>query len=799
MLERHVPSIAVDAQYLIAGLLLTLTLQYLFVWPRRRPSSAPRLLGVSCASLTFALLCNVWLFKAPANQVDIALAVRSAATMASLVLLVPTTASLAGQRWSRWGVGAFSALCVTRLVLLSSTHLIYAHRIGANGAPVYGPWFSEFTAPVYALVVVLLAVHAARWHDAVERSIFVIGLTCALALLTAAIANNDSVIGELLVGYWIVPLVAALQIVNIRQMIVVAAAQAHFVEEQAAFTANLARSERRIRLALLSGAMGWFEFNPTTRVLAKSPELDALLGLGSGDEPSLVDGALEFLAVDDRDRVQEDMDLGGPRSNAATEFRWVRPDGSTAWMETTALRVESENGDAEVLGVVKDITVRKSAEAELLYQARHDGLTGLPNRAALTGHLREMLGRGQPASLVLLDLDGFKDINDTLGHSVGDDVLVAISRRLVSCLEDDDLLVRLGGDEFAVAVESGQADPKMIATRMISVLEQPVEVDGISISVRASFGIASAPEDGTDADTLLRHADSAMYEAKKRGCELHHYESTDDEGAARRVILAGQLPDALRSHQIEVHYQPTIQLADGRCEVLEALVRWRHPTDGLIYPVEFISLAEQYGVGIPLARRVLSDALTQCAHWRAEQLASAVAVNVSPRTLVDPSFLECVAGGLARSGVPGEALVLELTENAFADHTPALLDVLRQLGAIGVRIAIDDFGTGYSSLSYLKRLPVHAIKLDRSFTVGIGAGSDDDAIVKLTTDLGHQLGLEVIAEGIETAEGLDALRILGCDTAQGYWICRPGTAGDITNWLAARAVRGNDLRDAFLS
>ena len=555
-------------------------------------------------------------------------------------------------------------------------------------------------------------------------------------------------------------------------------------------------------MALLSGAMGWFEYNPTTRELAKSPELDDLLGLDSGNEPTLVDGALNFLDVDERDWVQADMDTAGPRSNVATEFRWVRPNGDTAWMETTALRVEDEDGGVEVLGIVKDITARKSGEAELLHQARHDGLTGLPNRAALTGHLREVFDRGDPSSLILIDLDGFKDINDTLGHSVGDEVLVTVAQRLASCLEADDLLARLGGDEFAVAIGNRQADAEMVATRMLGALEPPVEIDGIAISARASFGIAFAPDDGTDADTLLRHADSAMYEAKKRGCKLHRYESTDDEGAARRVILAGQIPAALRSVEIEVYYQPTIELVDDRCEVLEALVRWHHPTDGLIHPSEFIPLAEQYGVGIPLARRVLSDALTQCAHWRAEQLATSVAVNVSPRTLVDPSFLDCVAGGLARSGVPGEALILELTENAFADQMPAVLDALKYLGAVGVKVAIDDFGTGYSSLGYLKQLPVYSIKLDRSFTAGIGHDNVDDAIVKLTTDLGHQLGLKVVAEGIENAEGLEALRSLGCDSAQGYWICRPGRAGDITSWLAARAaahsessgtiIQGND-------
>ena len=357
-----------------------------------------------------------------------------------------------------------------------------------------------------------------------------------------------------------------------------------------------------------------------------------------------------------------------------------------------------------------------------------------------------------------------------------------------SGLRDGDFLARFGGDEFAVVVpDSGQRAIEL-AGRLLGALQAPVEVGGVAITVRASAGVVCAPEDGADADTLLRRADSAMYAAKRRDAKVHRYGAGDDQGAARRLQLAGQLPAALASSQIRVHYQPTVELASGRCELVEALARWEHPLFGQVGPLEFVSLAEQYGLGLPLLRRVLSDGLGECARWRAQGLASSVAVNVSPRTLLGPDFLLCVTTELARSVLPGEALVLEMTEDAFACDGPGARDVIGELADIGVKVAIDDFGTGYSSLAYLKQLPVATIKLDQSFVAGLGTTASDDAIVSLAIDVGHQLGLSVIGEGVETAEQFEALRRYHCDAAQGYWICRPGPADLIINWLASYAT-----------
>ena len=262
-----------------------------------------------------------------------------------------------------------------------------------------------------------------------------------------------------------------------------------------------------------------------------------------------------------------------------------------------------------------------------------------------------------------------------------------------------------------------------------------------------------------------------MYSAKGRDSRVQSY-AGDDQGAVRRLQLAGQLPTALAGPEVQVHYQPTVELATTGCEVVEALVRWHHPLFGPVPPVEFVPLAEQYGLGFQLLRRVLSDALAECARWRAAGTARSVAVNVSPRTLVDPDMVALVATELTRAGLPAEALVLEMTEDAFACDGPGTRDAIANLHDLGVRVAIDDFGTGYSSLSYLKQLPVSYLKIDRSFVAGLGSEASDDAIVSLAVDIGHRLGMRVVGEGVETEDQFEALRRYGCDTGQGYWICR---------------------------
>jgi len=461
----------------------------------------------------------------------------------------------------------------------------------------------------------------------------------------------------------------------------------------------------------------------------------------------------------------------------------VRADGVPVWIEANGRSVRGPDGRVEVLGVVRDITERKIAESELTYMATHDALTGLANRTALTRVVSETLARREAFALIVMDLDGFKDINATLGHPVGDQVLVAVARRVESVLRPWDVFTRIGGDEFALVITDRVGLAEQVAARILAALKAPIDVDGVAITVRASIGIVDAPSDGTDAHTLLRRADAAMYRAKARGGGIYRHAEDDDLSAARRLQLAGQLQEALITGQIEQHYQPTIDISSGQCSVLEALARWRHPELGLVGPSEFVPLAEQYGLGPALARHVLSLALATCAGWRNDGLADAIAVNVSPDTLVDPDFAGHVATALAHARLPGSALVVELTEDSFARDTPELLAALTRLRDLGVRLAIDDFGTGYSSLSYLAHMPIEAVKLDRVFAAGLSSDGANDAIVEMSIELAHRLGFRVIAEGVETPEALAALGRYGCDGAQGFHICRPAPAEDITAWL----------------
>jgi EAL domain-containing protein (putative c-di-GMP-specific phosphodiesterase class I) len=310
------------------------------------------------------------------------------------------------------------------------------------------------------------------------------------------------------------------------------------------------------------------------------------------------------------------------------------------------------------------------------------------------------------------------------------------------------------------------------------------------MTVRTSAGVVKAPADGQDADVLLRRAASALYFARRQGLPWHRYSSGDDQGAARRLRLAGGLARALRDGQITAYYQPNLNLATGRCDVLEALVRWEHPELGLVGPNEFVPLAERHGMGRDILELVLSQSLRQCVAWRRWGLARTVAVNASPRCLVTPGFVECVQAALARAGLASDALVLELTEDAYALGSPVAFEVVRELTGIGVRTAIDDFGTGYSSLSYLRQLPVSAVKLDRSFVTGLTCDGARDAVVAHAVQLSHELGLEVVAEGVESEPELQAARQYGCDSAQGYWICRPAPASQVTDWLAANRASG---------
>ena len=422
-------------------------------------------------------------------------------------------------------------------------------------------------------------------------------------------------------------------------------------------------------------------------------------------------------------------------------------------------------------------------------QAMTDALTGLPNRKRLAERTAAALEDVEAAgpALLLFDLDRFKEVNDTLGHHVGDSLLQVVAERLTDTLRPDDTVARLGGDEFAVllpATTAAEADAA--ALRLLGALRAPVELEGVRLEVRASVGVAVAPEHGADLDELLQHADVAMYLAKGAGGGVEHYDAERDRNCTTRLAMVGELRTAIEERQLEVHYQPQADLRTGAVRSVEALVRWRHPERGLVPPDAFVPLAESCGLVEQLTAVVLDAALGELARWRAAGLELSVAVNVTVRDLEGGVLVADVVAGLSKHGVPASCLQLEVTESSLFTASQEAAVTLAELAELGVSLSLDDFGTGYSSLGHLRALPVCELKVDRSFVQRVAEDPRDRAIVRSIVDLAGGLGMRVVAEGVEDALTWDALRELGCDVAQGWHLSRAEPAHVLTPWLFAR-------------
>ncbi|WP_329455505.1 putative bifunctional diguanylate cyclase/phosphodiesterase [Streptomyces sp. NBC_01497] len=424
-----------------------------------------------------------------------------------------------------------------------------------------------------------------------------------------------------------------------------------------------------------------------------------------------------------------------------------------------------------------------------------DPLTGLPNRQWLlerTWTALEQAGAANARSaLLLIDLDRFRSVNDTLGHLAGDRLLLQIADRLRVALPRGAEAARLGGDEFAVLLPTcdSTTSAQRVARHLVAELSSPLNLDGLTLVLEASAGVAVFPEHALDAEGLLRRADVAMYQAKRDRTGVEVYESKRDSNTPDRLGLLGDLRRALDAGEVELHYQPKVRF-DGRVAGLEALVRWRHPERGQVPPDEFIAIAESSGLMPHLTEYVLETALAQVARWRAQGLMVPVAVNVSPRDVHTPGFAGAVAARLARHGVPPGALQLEITEHVLLEDPQRAADTLAGLTAHGVKMSLDDFGTGYSSLVHLRRLPVSELKIDRSFVAKLAVDAEDAEIVRCTVDLAHSLGLVVVAEGVEDDETWERLRDLGCDAVQGWLVAAAMPPHETTAWLRARGERG---------
>ena len=429
---------------------------------------------------------------------------------------------------------------------------------------------------------------------------------------------------------------------------------------------------------------------------------------------------------------------------------------------------------------------------EIERRAHYDELTGLPNRTlfrSLTEQSVERASRSDETTAVLmLDVDRFKEVNDALGHDRGDLLLQELGSRLHAVC-DGHVVARLGGDEFAILLAGGDiGDAACLAERIHASLEQPFDLDGFSLEAAASVGVAAYPDHGADVDTLVQHADVAMYVAKDAHADTSVYDPEQDTNDAARLALAGELRRAIELDELVVYYQPKADLATGRIVGVEALVRWQHPTRGFIPPDQFVPIAERTGLIKPLSRHVLTTALRQCRDWAASGLDLHVAVNLTIPDLLDLELPDRIAALLDETGVPPERLELEITESTILADPTGVRTILDRLNALGLSLAIDDFGTGYSSLAYLKRLPVSAIKIDRSFVMDMLESDSDAAIVRSTVDLARNLGLRVVAEGVETEAAWELLRDQGCTLAQGYLIGKPMPAQELRALLVERAA-----------
>jgi diguanylate cyclase (GGDEF)-like protein len=420
------------------------------------------------------------------------------------------------------------------------------------------------------------------------------------------------------------------------------------------------------------------------------------------------------------------------------------------------------------------------------HQARHDSLTGLANRVQLRDRMEQALAAsadtGELVAVLLIDLDRFKEINDSLGHSYGDALLRQVGPRLRSILREQDVVARLGGDEFAVLLPAvdGVAEARTVAERLREALHRRFDVEGVALDVEVSVGIAVSPMHGADAEELLRNADIAMYVAKEVKAGAVVFEPAEHVTAPSRLNVLGDLRRALDTDgELLLHYQPKFTLDGRHIEGLEALLRWQHPERGMVPPGEFIPVAEGTGIILRLTERVLGLALTQMRRWLDEGHPVPVAVNLSTRCLMDADLPDLVAVLLAQHRVPARLLRLEVTESAVMGDAARCLDVLQRLHDLGVHLSIDDFGTGYSSMAYLRQLPVDELKIDRSFVMGMTDTQQDAVLVRTAIDLGHNLGLTVVAEGVEGAEHVAALQELGCDIAQGFHFARPMPSEDI--------------------
>ncbi|WP_284944136.1 putative bifunctional diguanylate cyclase/phosphodiesterase [Acidisoma cladoniae] len=541
-------------------------------------------------------------------------------------------------------------------------------------------------------------------------------------------------------------------------------------------------TNRRLTLAVESAHIGLWDWNVTDDLFWTSHEWWAYLGFARPQDMIGDDVADRMIHPDDLPQVRANRQafFAERKDQLVNEMRHRDGAGRWRWVLSTGRVTQwSENGTAErVSGVYIDIDERRAVSERIAFAAHHDPLTGLPNRGEMRKHLGHALKQstrsGEPFWVFVLDLDRFKAINDTFNHSTGDAILKSVAVRIQSAVRDVDIVARLGGDEFAILVRADRehhAVSTMIADRLLEVVRQPYRINGMMIDLSASIGIAKAPDHGSDPDTLIRNADTALYKVKANGKNDYRFFDADLEAeSTRRREVEAELREALGRGEFELHYQTITALAAGRVVGVEALLRWRHGVLGLVFPDQFIPVAEESGLIVPIGDWVIKQACMDARNWRSD---ITVAVNVSAAQLGRGNLAATVTTALQASGLEPHRLELEVTESIFLRDDAMMLRDLRHVSDMGVRLVLDDFGTGYSSLGYLRRLPFNKIKIDRSFIADLGSDPHSSAVIVAVTSLAQSLGMASVAEGIETEDQAKMVTAAGCDLGQGYLFSRP--------------------------
>jgi diguanylate cyclase (GGDEF)-like protein/PAS domain S-box-containing protein len=557
---------------------------------------------------------------------------------------------------------------------------------------------------------------------------------------------------------------------------------------------DLRWSQQRYRSLVQNSADVNMIVGPDGIVRYESPAVEQVLGFRAEDR--IGHSVFELVHPDDRDHGQQLLNeiLHSPGAQATGELRVRHADGSWRSIEATGKNLIDDPAVAGLVINYRDVTTRKTLEDELRHQAFHDSLTGLANRALFTDRLSHAMSRTrhdrQPLAVLFVDLDDFKNINDTLGHGEGDQLLLAVAERFRGALRAGDTIARMGGDEFAVLLEDppDASTPNLVAERLLSTLQAPFARHGKELFVHASIGVANWTSSAQTPEELLRNADVSMYMAKSNGKNrIEAFEASMHAAVMARLAIRGDLELALKRDEFFLLYQPVVRLDSREVVGVEALLRWNHPERGIVGPVEFIPIAEESGIIVPIGRWVLEQSCRQALAWDrlSPERRMTMNVNVSGRQIAERHFVDEVRGVLADTGLAPDRLVLELTESVLMHDTEATLATLVDLKGLGVRLAIDDFGTGYSSLSYLHRFPIDVLKIDRSFVASMFNGPDETALLQSILRLSETLHLETVAEGIEDARQLAELQSSGATTGQGYLFARPLTPEAISGLLAS--------------